>query len=180
MRSVAISTRFTPCGPQPASPKDPILSTMRNIPRRRDRIRARPGIGLALTALFAIGLALLILMPAGRSTGAPGPSRTARPAAEAAAFADRTLVPAGCFRDPTTQTLTCVVMRRLGNRLDPAQATTYYVTAGLGKGAASLAGTLVPAGCFRDPTNHTLTCVVLRRLANRLNPVQTTTFYATG
>jgi hypothetical protein len=178
MRSVAVSTRFTPGSPQPASPTNQILSTLQNIPRQQDRIRARPAIGRALTALFAIGLALLILMPTARSTGAPSPNT--RPASQAAARAAGTLVPAGCFRDPTNHTLTCVVLQRLGNRLNPAQTTTYYITAGSSKGAASPAQTLVPAGCFRDPTHHTLTCVVLQRLANRLNPARATTYYATG
>ena len=48
----------------------------------RRRIAARPGAVLALTALIAIGLALLILMPTGHGTTTPTTGSIARPPAQ--------------------------------------------------------------------------------------------------
>jgi len=98
----------------------------------RRRIAARPGTVLALSALIAIGLALLILMPTGHGTTTPTTGSIARPPAQAAALTAQTPPPGGCFRDPATHALTC------------------------SQSASAATATAVPAGYFRDPATHKL------------------------
>jgi hypothetical protein len=98
----------------------------------RRRIAARPGAALALTALIAIGLALLILMPTGHGTTTPTTGSIARPPAQADALTAQTPALDGCFRDPATHALTC-----------------YH-------GASAATATAAPAGYFRDPATHKL------------------------
>ena len=102
------------------------MSTLQNILCRLHRVRARPGI--ALTALIAIGLSLPILVTTSHRASAATTSKTARPGSQATALTAPSLLPAGCYRDPTMDSLTCVLLRHRANRIDPAQTTTFYAT----------------------------------------------------
>jgi len=108
------------------------VSTLQHTPPDRHRIKARPGIALALTTLIAIGLALLILIPTGHRTSAPTTRSIAQLPLQTAALTAQTPAPAGCFRDPVTHALTC-------------SHTALAPTA-----------THAPAGYFRDPATHKL------------------------
>ena len=79
------------------------MSTLQNTHRHRHRIRTRLGTGiLALSTLIAIGLALLILEPAGHRTTAETGSIASQAAltTQAPALAD-------CLRDPSAHALAC-------------------------------------------------------------------------
>ena len=107
------------------------MSTLHHTPPDRQRIRARPGTALSLTAL-AIGLALLILMPTGHRTSAPTTGSVAQSPAQATGPTAPTPAPTGCFRDPATHALAC------------------YRAASVPTGASA------PASYFRDPVTHKL------------------------
>ena len=108
------------------------MSTLHHTPPERHRITARPGTALTLTALIAIGLALLILTPTGHHTSAPTTGSIARSPSQASALTVQTPVRTGCFRDPATHALTC-----------------YHA-------AAAPTATAAPAGYWRDPATHKL------------------------
>jgi hypothetical protein len=100
------------------------MSTPQPTRQSRDTTKTRV---LALTALAAVGLALLILTPGHRTT-AP----TAAITAHQTALTAQTPAPAGCFRDPVSHALSC----------------SYA--------AAAPTAISVPAGYFRDPATHKL------------------------
>lgn len=72
------------------------MSTLQHTPSDRHRITARSGTALALTALIAIGLALLILTPTGRRTSA----QTAGSTTHEAGFTAQAPAPAGSSATP--------------------------------------------------------------------------------
>jgi hypothetical protein len=122
------------------------MSTLHHTPPNRHRIRSRPGTALTLTALIAIGLALLILTPTGHHTSTPTTGGTAQPHLQTAALTDQTPAPAGCFRDPTTHALTC-------SHAAPAPTAT-----------------AAPAGYLRDPATHKLLRLHTARHPARQHP----------
>lgn len=79
------------------------MSTLQNTTRHRHRIRPE---ALALGALFAIGFALLILIPTGHAKSSTKSSSIQQPLPHAAPIASIPLS-GGCFRDPDTHALTC-------------------------------------------------------------------------
>lgn len=109
------------------------MSTLHTTAQHRDKIRTRLGTGiLALSALIALGLALLIL-PTTHRTTAPTAASIAQPQLQLALTA-QTPVRVGCFRDPATHARSCLHT------------------------AAASAVTPARKRCFRDPTTHKLLC----------------------
>jgi len=122
------------------------MSTLQNTPRHRDRITSRLGVALlAVSALIAIGVALLILTSTGQRTIAATKASNAQPLSRAALAAE---IPAraGRLRDPGSHVL------------------AYYPDA-----PAPIA-TPAHTGSFRDPGTHKLLRVPVKHKRPRQRP----------
>jgi hypothetical protein len=107
------------------------MSTLQDTRPDRHGIKARPRTTLALSALMAIGLALVILIPTGHRTTRPSTASVAQSAPPAAVTAQTSGL-GNCLVNPYISAIAC-----------------YHA-------ARTAIATTAPSSYFRDPATHKL------------------------